>query len=158
PNAVICALEVNSKVHGHVNWTPATAVGRLTWMSLADDWDYNFHFFPDGDSGLTANNEHIVTDRGDKRYIELEFDSRETIDNFRTKWWTDLASAVRTGTDADVQRLLNASQPGAASQAIVYGLFGLDCEHACQSEFHPVYALGFETDDRASDNTWAMFV
>jgi len=158
PNVLICSLELKSKVHGHVDWTPASATGRLTWMSLADDWDYNFHFFPKQDSGLTKNNASVMTPQGERRYIELEFDSRETIDNFKTKWWREFADAVRADDGDAIQRHLTDQGPGATSQAVVYGLFGLDCEHECQSEFHPVYALGIETSERDANNSWSIFV
>jgi hypothetical protein len=37
-------------------------------------------------------------------------------------------------------------------------LFGLDCEHACRSEYHPIYAMAIEVDDRPDHNVWALFV
>jgi len=38
----------------------------------------------------------------------------------------------------------------------VVGLFGLDCEHGCKIEVHPIYALAVETDDNPAHNEWAI--
>ena len=40
---------------------------------------------------------------------------------------------------------------------VVYGLFGLDCEHDCRSEYHPAYAVAIQVDDTNSTDTWAIF-
>ena len=42
--------------------------------------------------------------------------------------------------------------------AIVVGLAGLDCEHGCGTELHPVYGLAIRVNDDPSDDTWAIFV
>jgi hypothetical protein len=38
------------------------------------------------------------------------------------------------------------------------GLMGVDCEHDCHTELHPIYALALQLDPGASDNTWAIVV
>lgn len=40
---------------------------------------------------------------------------------------------------------------------IVVGLAGLDCEHGCATELHPVYALAIHVNDDPQDDTWAIF-
>jgi hypothetical protein len=46
----------------------------------------------------------------------------------------------------------------ATTRAIVTGMFGLDCEHNCKVELHPVYAVAAKVQDAAQDEVWAMFV
>jgi len=160
PNVLICMFEVASRVKGHINWALASSVGEVLWLNFATDGDYNFMFFPDGDRGLTANNgsSEGVTDPA-RQFIELEFDSRETVSHFGTTWWTDFDEVVqRHRRGEEVQKALNPKAPIVAARAVVYGLFGLDCEHNCQSEFHPVYALAIEVDDSEKNNQWAIFV
>jgi hypothetical protein len=135
-------------------------VGEVLWLNFATDGDYNFMFFPDRDNGLTENN---GTSKGiaepERRYIELEFDSRETTSHFATDWWTTFDSIVRQHRRGEeIQKALNPKAPDVAARAAVYGLFGLDCEHNCQSEFHPVYAMAIEVNDDPKRNQWAIFV
>ncbi len=160
PNVVICSFEFGSQIRGHANWAVASSVGELLWLNLATDGDYNFMFFPEGDAGLTGNN-GLSTGRVEgpaRRFIELEFDSRETAAQFATKWWNDFDQIVRKGDFAAIQKALNPQAPQVAARAVVSGLFGLDCEHDCHSEFHPLYAVGIEVDTAPSHNTWAIFV
>jgi hypothetical protein len=42
--------------------------------------------------------------------------------------------------------------------AVLTGLLGLDCAHACGSELHPVWAFALRVNDSPNDETWAMFV
>jgi hypothetical protein len=35
---------------------------------------------------------------------------------------------------------------------------GLDCEHSCATELHPVYAMAIHVNDSPSDDVWAIFV
>ena len=170
PNVLICALEVGSPIKGHANWAVASSVGEVLWLNFAADGDYNFMFFPDGDRGLTANNpeaeglaEPVDPPPGQattgRRFIELEFDSRETVAHFGTTWWRQFDDVVQKERRGEaIQALLNPAAPGVAARAAVYGLLGLDCEHNCQSEFHPVYALAIEVNASASRNQWAIFV
>lgn len=160
PNALICMFEVASSIKGHANWTVASSVGEVLWLNFAADGDYNFMFFPDGDNGLTENN---GTSKGiaepERRFIELEFDSRETTTHFATEWWTTFDGIVRQHRQGEeIQKALSPKAPDVAARAAVYGLFGLDCEHNCQSEFHPIYAMAIEVNDDAKRNQWAIFV
>lgn len=161
PNAFICNAELSSKLHGHVNWTPATAYGKVLWMGLATDRDINLHFFPRDQKGLTGNNEKVgLLDGAEGKYIEVEFSSSETLANFTSTWWKnvfDIAKADGKKVER-VDPLLNTQHSGTASNAVIYGLFGLDCEHSCRSEYHPVYAMAIEIDDRPDHNIWAIVV
>jgi hypothetical protein len=51
--------------------------------------------------------------------------------------------------------MLNA---GHGAFAIVTGLVGLDCEHDCGSELHPVWALAMNVQPSADDDLWVFFV
>jgi hypothetical protein len=43
-------------------------------------------------------------------------------------------------------------------EAIVMGLYGVDCAHDCGAELHPVYALAIHVNNNLLDDTWAIFV
>src|SRR5262249_9383291 len=42
--------------------------------------------------------------------------------------------------------------------AILTGLMGLDCEHGCTVEIHPLWALAIHAEDRKDDDEWALLV
>jgi hypothetical protein len=146
-NAALCATEGND-IHGHVNWMPATYTGSISWVDHQDwtqlgDDDYNMLLDTPGNAGVTAGN-------GSKQ-LELEYDSDETIDHFSTSWWSAFHSAVdnsKAAAGALVDR----------HQAIVTGLAGLDCEHSCHTELHPVWAMAIHLRDDPTDDQWAIFV
>ncbi len=144
---VICAIGATTDIHGHVNWMPATYEGPITWEShsnpIADD-DYNFRLLTPNGAGLTSSTPKTLG-------LGLEFDSTETIDHFDTPWWNAFHKAVDK-SDKDAQALVN------GSYAIVTGLLGLDCEHSCATELHPVYVMAIRVKDDPADETWAIFV
>jgi hypothetical protein len=144
-NGFWCARGAQHSIHGHVNWMPATWQGPITWDSHsspgADD-DYNVNLVPPAGAGLTASSEGRV---------HSEFDSDETIDHFRTPWWNSFHAAVDKG-DASARAMID------GKPAIMIGLAGLDCEHGCAIEMHPVYAMAIHLNDNPSDDTWAIFV
>jgi hypothetical protein len=157
PNLLICSLIPASQIHGHVDWMPAEYVGGLTWWNFADDWDYNFAIVPLDYAGLTTYNNTIDPSGTPLRFIEAEFDSRETTDRFVTRWWTHFRN-VAAQFDNEATQTLLAGDKNRVPQAVVVGLFGLDCEHDCRSEVHPVYGFAAEASDHADDNVWVMFV
>jgi hypothetical protein len=161
PNILICSFELASKLKGHANWTVASSVGDLLWLNFAADRDFTFMFFPDGNTGLTSRNSDSkdLAEGPPRPFIELEFDSRETVAHFRTDWWVKFAEVVRRHRSGlKIQEFLNPSSSGTAVRSVVYGLFGLDCEHKGQSEFHPVYAMAIEVDPTPLRNKWVLFV
>ena len=124
---------------------PGTWEGSITWdghSSPGTDDDYNINLVPPDGRGLTVSSDGS---------IHSEFDSDETIDHFRTPWWTSFHSAVDAG-DANAAAMIN------NKTAIITGLVGLDCEHGCATEMHPVYALAIHTNSDPQDDTWAIFV
>lgn len=158
-NALACTLFGDpSAINGHVNWTVASAHGSLGFLNFADDWDYNLLLLPDKDAGLTGNNNPVPNES--QRYIEAEFDSRELEDRFQTQWWKDFAKLARSGAQSGdfsaVDAHLHSGEDGYPYGSI-YGLFGLDCEHGCRSEFHPTYAVAVQVDESKDNNVWAIF-
>ncbi len=130
----------------HANWFPATYEGTLSWEShsapIKDD-DYNLRLKRDDKAALTKNDE--------TKGQLLEFSSDETIDHFKTPWWDGFHKAVDK-SDAAAHALVD------GRFAIVTGLVGLDCEHSCGSELHPVYAMAIRVKDDPSDEVWAIMV
>jgi hypothetical protein len=157
-NLAVCTFDP-SEIKGHVNWAVAASTGRVLWLNSATDGDYNLMFFPDDDAALTSNNMlsgPVVSP--ERRFVELEFDSRETVAGFTTSFWTDLHKTVTANaTDTEINEKLNPTRKGEPANAVVYGLLGLDCEHDCASEYHPVYAIAIEIDPTPSNNQWAIF-
>jgi hypothetical protein len=156
----VCRV-AGSPFPGHVNWAPATVTGYVSWGNLADDGDDNLFFEPTSGAGLTHAN-HLIDDDPRRPYIELEFASYETISRMSTSHWSKLRDAIdRWASEpidsSEIDAVLNASHPGLPSRAVVTGLFGLDCEHGCPSEIHPVYGLAIEANDSPDDNTWILF-
>jgi hypothetical protein len=147
----------SSSINGHVDWTVASVHGSLGFLNFADDWDYNLLLLPDSDAGLTGNNN--VLPNGSQKYIEVEFDSRELEDRFRTQWWRDFASLARAGAQAGDFTAVDGHLHSGSGYAYgsIYGLFGLDCEHGCRSEFHPAYAVAVQVDESKDSNLWAIF-
>ena len=144
-NGFWCAEGAQHSIHGHVNWMPATWQGPASWdghSSPGTDDDYNINVVPPAGEGLTVSSEG---------HIHAEFDSDETIDHFRTPWWNSFHAAVDRD-DASARAMID------GKFAIVVGLTGLDCEHGCATELHPVYALAIHVNDNPLDDTWAIFV
>jgi hypothetical protein len=147
---------------GHANWGPALYEGVVRWENhsyyLQDD-DYSFALFRDDLAGMTK------VDVGNQEYLHSEFNSDETINHFHTWYWDALHNAV--DRDAGVGGVLSGIKPGPytrtralfdGKQAIIMGLYGLDCAHDCGAELHPVYAFAVHLKDDPNDDTWAIFV
>ncbi len=142
-----------SSINGHANWTVARARGRIGWLNFADDGDYNLFLLPENEYGLTEHNNELPNNGG--RYIEIEFDSNEFDGRFRTTWWQEFASLAQTGDTNAIAKHLYPS--GGLAYGVVYGIFGIDCEHDCRSEIHPAYVVAIQVDKSRSSNTWAIF-
>jgi hypothetical protein len=156
----ICAFVISSKIHGHVDWMPATYYGAVNWIHINfGDSDYNLRMFPYNgatsvENGLTLNNNNL----NGTQYIEMEFDSNETSGRFGTKTWRDFDDAANELTGDAMKAWLDPQHHEDSPLAVVTGLFNLDCEHDCRSELHPVYAMAVERDSSPDDNNWAILV
>jgi hypothetical protein len=158
PNSVICKIgNLTAPFDGHADWIVATQQGCVDWEGHTPDDDYNFRLFPPDPkrSGLTKNNGQI---------IGLEFDFAETLVNAELPLWTELRQQVeledngQQSRQAEIGKLLNPGNPAVNPRAAMVGVFGLDCEHGCKSEVHPVLAFAVETNPDPNDNTWLLFV
>jgi hypothetical protein len=157
---IVCSLD-QSDFHGHANWLVATLTGYSSWYNWATDDDMNMYFVPDNRlGGIAAANKTLPAET--TQYLDLEFSHWETFGLFATDWWTHVGTLIdrwaRSANDASaINAALNEAHPGRMVRTSVFGLFGLDCEHGCRSEVHPVYALALETDDDPRRNKWAIF-
>jgi hypothetical protein len=155
PKVMICMWELTSPLIGHINWTPATYDGGIIWREKTPDQDLNWATKPENNNGLTLGS---MTAEGG--YLGLEFDSRETVKNLHTEPWVQLWDLVQNKASAEKvndllrQKTVNHALP----YAVMTGLMGVDCEHDCHTELHPIYALALQLDPSGSDNTWAVVV
>jgi hypothetical protein len=157
---------------GHANWGLAMYEGVIYWENhsyyLQDD-DYSFALYRDDFAGMTK----IDVDKGlYQGYLHSEFDSAQTINDFHTWYWDTLHQAVDSDAGKggvlgswDGIRIPIPPYPKTRAifdgqQAIVMGLYGLDCAHDCGAELHPVYALAIHLSENEdlNDDTWTIFV
>jgi hypothetical protein len=143
-NGGICAIGGDSgRLNGHLNLGVATYTGQAIWdghSAPGTDDDYNINLITPDKAGAVTGADRLHT----------EFDSDETIDHFDSPWWNALHAVADNDPAAGV--LVN------NQDAIVTGLLGLDCEHGCSAELHPVWAMAIRVKNVAADETWAMFV
>jgi len=138
-------------IRGHVNWGLVTYTGKIEWEEWETDGtlrdsDYNFGLYPADNAGLTNLGEGLG----------LEFRAEETINEFKSPWWSALHKAVQEKPYnlAEAHRMID-DRP-----AIVTGLFGVDGVHGGYTESHPVFSLAIRTSEPQSvaDETWAFFI
>ena len=180
-NEFICSQDADSgKLHGHVNWWPATVAGTLFWAGhdspvthqsidptkdFGDD-DYNFWLHPSNKALLTIDSQPGQSDHD--AYIETEFDSDETIDHFDSRWWNNFHDAVDKGglaasdnaapnAPASIMMSQIISGKNVGREAIVTGLVGLDSEHGAYTELHPVFAMAIHMNSDPNNDQWAFF-
>jgi hypothetical protein len=162
PNGVFCRVgKLGGGFDGHYDWVVASQQGCVDWEHKAEDGDYNFRLYPYNPrmSGLTKNNDLA---ENNERFIGLEFDYYETVFQSQLPFWKSLQAEVeREDNDQQslrpqISKLLNPSHPEINPRAMVIGLFGVDCEHGCKSEIHPVLALAIETKASQDDDTWVL--
>jgi hypothetical protein len=162
------------ELHGHVNWAPATFVGKLEFEEVSTDRDADFQLkaidvprsrFPGNDDfGKIAP---ILTkdSQGSAEYrnaLWLEFATYETA-KFQEPW-KELGLRKRDRR-SDFKKVM--MQKFKDKTAIVTGLLNLDCVHDCHTELHPVFAMAvrgkLESDDPQTsriveDDSWMIFV
>jgi hypothetical protein len=167
-NDFICSFGDSNSFEGHVNWFPVTFQGKAGWGDHGADDDYTFEFRRDGNP-LSVNG---------RSGLHTEFDTDETVDHFNTDEWNAFHQAVdqskaAKATLAECGGICDASMRAQLQAVIDYprtlfdgdtiltGMFGLDCEHDCKAELHPLYALATKRDNfenDPSDEVWLMFV
>jgi len=153
--------------YGHADWGVATYHGAMGWLNF-NVWDGDFDWVlqPDKLEGVTENN--FPQSPKAPQFIELEFDSRETAPHFGESpgavWWPDLWTKAFDGAVSgnfdDVDNHLHPGSPLKKNLAcgVVTGVFGLDCDHGCRSEVHPVYSMAVQTNEDPQDNEWVVLV
>ena len=156
---------------GHADWMVAQYDGSIGWFNFADDFDYNLLLVPGtlplgtgNEHGITTNNNHVDGDSSKPQYIEIEWDSNETDaafpepDNPGTplSWWAQFKQAAHADDTQQLASLLHPRNKGSLACGSVVGLFGLDCDHGCRSELHPVYALAIQRTEDPADNEWSV--
>jgi hypothetical protein len=144
----------------HVNLEVVSYEGTVRWGGTGQaDW------FPAGDSDYELNIERpdqaLYSTAG--RQIHLEFDSRETVDQWDNTdaWWKQFHEHVAAGDSRHVHDIDN-------HYAYVIGQLGLDTYqgpgHAAsghgKTELHPVYAMFvlLDQDQRRKQARWAFFI
>lgn len=128
----------------HVNYFAVTYQGPVSWWEKSawgTDSDYNFFMYAPNVAGAP----NPLT-------LEIEFDSEETINYFRSPLWTKFHHMV-DNDNSGAQAYIN------HQTAVVTSLFGLDCGHdSCGSEEHPAYTMAVDMDDsNLNDDQWAVF-
>jgi hypothetical protein len=145
----------SGSIDGHLNFEPVTYIveprsiagAHIALEGHDPDDDYTLDVVS-GDGSLVTEN------RPDR--IQMEIDSDETIDHFASPWWSKFHDSVPdrgspVSNDAANQKLANVA-------AIIIGLSGVDCEHGCIPELHPVYALALRLPDSTpTKEHWAYF-
>jgi hypothetical protein len=145
-------------LHGHLDWAIAASTGTLffdDWDSgIGEDDDYNLH--------LPRADKSLVTASDPDNSLSLEFNSDETIDQFKNSWWSGLDASVQSGNtpppNSALGDLTNKGLP-----AVEIGLVGIDGVHGHgHTESHPVFALAVESasgdDNGTHDETWDFFL
>ena len=146
---------------GHLNWSTVTLDhGRSTWEGANQnnfDNDYTVRYSSDGSLGVNGNSS-----------LHVEFNAFETVENFRSNEWVRVRDAIQSYYDEifrNPPNLTEAARRLAVVRAlfdgdtIMTGLFGVDCEHDCKAEVHPLYAMATKRDDSTiDDESWLMFV
>jgi hypothetical protein len=172
-NAGICALGKVVSGHpiqpffGHSDWVVAQQTGAIGWFNFGADFDYGLMLAPNTDTlppttppsfnghGITTNNSHVSNDQS-PQYIEMEFDSDEVDPVFTQDFWNDFRVAGENNDIGKMEELIHLSDPTTLACGSVVGLFGLDCDHGCRSELHPVYGLAIQRKEDPNDNQWSI--
>ncbi len=151
---------------GHSDWMVAQFNGSVGWFNFGLDDDYGLLLIPGKDNlppapfnahGITTNNNHVAGDNNNPQYIEMEFNSDETNVAFTKGWWNDFKNKGVDNTDPDgLAQLFHPSQPNTLACGSFVGLFGLDCDHGCRSELHPIYGLAIQRTEDPNDNEWSI--
>jgi hypothetical protein len=164
-NGSLCSLAASgAPFDGHADWGVAEYQGAIGWYNFnVWDGDYDWVLKREKLKGVTENNFPQGLNPPNPQFIELEFDSRETAPHFGDEgwWWPTLSEKAWGGAlDGSFDNVDTYLHPGNQFLAcgVVSGLFGLDCDHGCRSEVHPVYTMAIQLDEATQKNVWAVFV
>ena len=164
-NDGLCSLAAGgAPFYGHADWGVAEYQGAIGWYNFnVWDGDYDWVLKREKLEGVTQSN--FPQNPNSPQFIELEFDSRETAPRFGDAgWWPGLSEkawdGLLSGSFDEVDTYLHPGNPAKKYLAcgVVSGLFGLDCDHGCRSEVHPVYTMAIQINEDPQDNEWAVLV
>jgi hypothetical protein len=164
------------QLHGHVNWAPATFVGKLRPQGNSADRDFDLQLFTLDD--LDRRTRFADSSRDFGRVGPILTSDSQPIGDYKDALWLEFASYetynVTNPNDKDPKpagydtwaNLLKKANPKAVTDhtAVATGLLNLDCVHDCHTELHPVFAMAVRTkrEDEDSgvvnDDPWAIFV
>jgi hypothetical protein len=153
----------NGFLRGHLDWFIGTMTGTAifgSWTTgTGEDDDYNML--------LVRDDKSLVTTNEDSNVMNLEFNSDESVDQFKDAWWSNLDSTIHGLAGQNGQVTVPSNTPLGelivGKPAVVIGLIGIDGVHGDgHTELHPVFALAIQTSatdgDTSRDETWAFFV
>jgi hypothetical protein len=153
---------------GHADWMVAQFNGTIGWFNFGDDFDYDLFLIPATDQlppappalvnahGLTTNNNHVADNTNNPPYIEMEFNSDETDTAFTQGFWNDFRTSGEAVNAAALIAQVLHPDPKTLACGSAVGLFGLDCDHGCRSELHPIYGLAIQRTEAPDDNQWSI--
>ncbi len=178
----MCDQGLFGKAIGHLNWVPATYIGKVTDYSYSTPYfgDDDISFFVQPDSGMAGdvsyNPSGGIFPNGvapaDQPGIETEQDAGESLllgappdygvmspatalYPSQLSWWNSFVENVYSKDD-ELGLLKN-------HDAVVTGLLGLDGEHDSKAELHPVFVFAVrETEPGTSgfdptNDKWAIY-
>jgi hypothetical protein len=153
----------NGFLRGHLDWFIGTMTGTAVFSSFTtgtgEDDDYNMLLMRDDKS--------LVTTDEDRNVMNLEFNSDESVDQFKDTWWANLDSTIHGLAGQNGRVTVSSDTPLGelivGKPAVAIGLIGIDGVHGDgHTELHPVFALAIQTaandGDTGRDETWAFFV
>jgi len=140
----------------HIDWFASTFRGWIQSATYGGSWPYDY----DDSIFLVPATENLDTANGTISFfpliaaanasppptIEVEFDSRETVNQFQTQFWKTFANNPSDPT-------LNLLQ----QPIIVTGLVGIDNAHGGRSELHPAFIVAIKEFASSTTDTWAIF-
>lgn len=132
---------------GHMNYFPITYEANVCWGDRSGwDGDYNFRMKRRDRALETAGWEGLM--------LQTEFDSDETVDDWddTETWWNAFHHDKVDESDEAAREAID------GKFAIVIGMAGIDLEHGCHIELHPVYAMFVHIKDDPNNDHWAFFV
>jgi hypothetical protein len=155
--------------HGHVNWAPATFVGKLEFQEVSADKDVDLQLQTIGDrilrfpgnadfgkiAPILTKDSQISPEYEDSLW--LEFATYETTSYFQAPW-NEIKFSTRSKAYDALKKQYN------DRTAIVTGLLDLDCVHDCHTELHPVFAMAIRRKLESADSdivdhdSWTMFI
>ena len=146
-----CGVEgTANEFHGHLNFTPASYSGKIRFQDFAPDGDVDFDMNTDGERGQTSKAANEFNG------LHLEFNRDELRRHNPAGWW-QLIHEPKEIWATTINDSSNVKTPTPYRRAAAIGLFGLDLIHGGHAELHPVWALGIQTDDRATVTEWQVF-